>query len=65
MLPPELDGKALMRMPEARFRLLVGGDVGTGAALYKAFKAETARANASKAKAAEALRAAKAGLGKS
>jgi len=65
VLPPELDGKALCRMPEARFKLLAGGDARTGARLYAALKEETARANASKAKAAEALRTAKAALGKS
>lgn len=35
VLPPELDGKLLMRMPEARFRLLLPGDASAGTALYK------------------------------
>jgi hypothetical protein len=35
VLPPLLDGKLLMRMPEARFRLLLPGDASSGTQLYK------------------------------
>jgi hypothetical protein len=35
VVPPLLDGKLLMRMPEARFRLLLPGDASCGTQLYK------------------------------
>lgn len=61
-LPVNLDGRALARMPELRFRQFCNGDARLGTRLYKAFKDETQRANDSKASATEAVRTAKAGL---
>ena len=61
-LPPGLDGKALMRFSEARWRLTCGGDAKVASCMNQAFKAETARANTSKNAAAAALRDAKASL---
>lgn len=61
-LPANLDGKALARMPELRFRQFCNGDNRVGSRLYKAFKSETQKANASKASATEAVRSAKYGI---
>lgn len=61
-LPVNLDGRALARMPELRFRQFCNGDSRIGGRLYKAFKAETQKANESKASATEAVRSAKHGL---
>ena len=47
-LPSAVDGKALSRMPEMRFKQLCGGDASRGSALFKLFQEEVKQASALK-----------------
>jgi hypothetical protein len=55
-LPGAVDGKAMSRMPELRFKQLCGGDAGRGSALYKLFQEEVKEASALKIKVAMHLK---------